>query len=172
MTEIDRYLETEPTLTRAVVCFLELEDKVLLGLRKKVSFGLGENLIAGIGGKVGDKPENKNETNREGLIREVKEEIGVKIKEFKDMGRVRFLFPNKPKWDQDVKVYLVSKWEGEPQKTEEIVPQWYKKDQLPKKQMWDDNLLWVPKVLKGERVNATFIYDENNQKVIEYIFED
>jgi 8-oxo-dGTP diphosphatase len=171
MTEIERYLETEPVLTRAVVCYLQDGEKVLLGLRKKVSFGLGENLVAGIGGKVGDTLENQGESDEEAAVREIEEEIGVKVKKFRDIGRVRFLFPNKPKWNQDVRVYLVDEWEGEPQETEPIAPKWYEKDKLPEKQMWDDNRLWLPKVLSGEIINAVFMFDENNQMVKEYFFE-
>lgn len=167
MKEIERYLQLNITYTSAVVCYLKQNDEVLLGLRKKVSLGLGENLIAGIGGKVGDNPEIKDETFSEALIRECREEIGIKITSFEEMGKVRFIFPHKPKWNQVVKVYVVSKWEGIPQETEAIKPLWYKIDELPKEQMWDDNSYWVPKVLSGEKINIVFLYGEDN-KVKEY----
>ena len=75
--EIEKYLKTNPTFARAVVCYLLRGDEVLLGLRKLVSFGLGKNLVAEIGGKVGDIPENQGESDEEALTREVKEKIKV-----------------------------------------------------------------------------------------------
>lgn len=171
MTEIDKYLETEPLLTPAVVGYLQIDGKVLLGLRKKVSFGLGENLVAGIGGKVGDTPENEGETNDDALVREIKEEIGVTIKHYKDMGRVRFLYPAKPKWNQDVRIYIIDEWEGEPVETDAMRPTWYDQNELPESQMWEDNRIWLPKVLKGEAVDAIFMFDNDNQKVAEYVLK-
>lgn len=52
MSEIDKYLNQVETLMKVVVGYPVKETRVLLGLRKKVSLGLGENLISGIGGKV------------------------------------------------------------------------------------------------------------------------
>lgn len=170
MEQIRAYLESSPVFTPAVVCFIRRGNEVLLGLRKKVSLGLGENLISGIGGKVGDSPEIQDESNQDALIREVREEIGVIVREFREMGRVRFIFPHKPLWNQDVRVYSVSQWEGIPQETDAIKPIWFAEGQLPVHRMWHDNGFWLPKVLAGESVNAVFLFGEDN-KVIESLFE-
>lgn len=172
MTEIERRLKEGVNFIPAVVCYLLQGDRVVLGLRKKVSFGLGQNLIAGIGGKRGDTPETEKETDEEAARREIEEEIRVKVKVLREMGRVRFIFPNKPKWNQDVVIFLIDTWEGEPQETEAILPSWYKLDQLPIGQMWDDNHFWLPQVLAGQKVKATFLFDEDGQKVVEYVFEE
>jgi len=156
--------------TPAVVCYLTDGSKVLLGLRKRVSFGLGENLISGIGGKVGDKPEYRNETPLEALRREVLEEIGVTIGNTTERGKVRFIFPHKPKWNQEVTVYVVETWVGDPFETEDIKPMWFDADALPKDRMWDDNSYWIPAVLSGECVDGVFLFDENN-KVKEYTLD-
>ena len=170
MSEIERLMSQGVVFGPAVVCYFMKGDKVLLGLRKKVSLGLGKDLYAGIGGKVGDSEELKNETPEEALIRETFEEIKAKILKFKKMGRVRFIQPTKPQWQYDVVVYVVDEWEGEPQETTVIKPVWFDTSNLPISQMWDDNLYFVPKVLSGEEVNAIFLLDENS-KVTEYIFE-
>lgn len=171
MGEIERHLSSGIVFVPAVVCFLRRGDEILLGLRKKVSLGLGENLIAGIGGKVGDKPEYQNETPEQALAREVLEEIRVTIRVYRRLGRVRFIFPHKPKWNQDVWVYVVYEWEGEPQETETTKPLRFDPKRLPTSQMWPDNLYWVQRAANGEKIGTiTFLYDENG-RVVEHICE-
>lgn len=170
MAGIDEYL-ARTTFTPAVVGYLRDDGRVCLGVRKKVSLGLGKNLIAGIGGKVGD--EVADETPEEAMNREADEEIRVKILEKQWMGRVRFIFANKPpdsKWNQDVRVYSVTKWEGTPNETESTKPVWFATSAIPWEQMWEDNEHWLPKVLAGQSVNAIFLFVEDN-KIGEYRFE-
>ena len=172
-SEIDRHLAVV-TLTPAVVGYLRDGDKVCLGVRKKVSHGLGENLIAGIGGKVGDTPEIQNETPEEAIDREANEEIGVKVMEKQYRGRVRFIFSHKPpdsKWNNDVKVYSITGWKGSPTETESTKPLWFSINDIPWKNMWEDNEHWLPKVLSGQQVDAVFLFSDDN-KIVEYRFEE
>lgn len=165
---IENYLKTDPVLTRAVVGFLLIDDKqVILGLRKKVSFGLGANLISGIGGKVGDVEGLENETVDEALKREVREEVGLSITGYQKVAEITFLFPQKPKWNQFVVAYLVNKWHGELTETDVIKPVLFEQDQLPVDSMWDDNRYWVPLVLLGKQLKATFLYGPDNKTVLE-----
>ncbi|HEX2994411.1 MAG TPA: NUDIX domain-containing protein [Anaerolineales bacterium] len=162
------------TFTQAVVGFLRDGNRICLGIRKKVSSGLGENLIAGIGGKVGDAPEIQDETPASAMDREANEEIGIRILEKQDMGRVRFIFTHKPldsKWNQDVTIYSITKWEGAPSETESIQPVWFDLDGLPWERMWADNEYWLPRVLAGQHVDAVFLYSDDN-KVADYRFEE
>jgi 8-oxo-dGTP diphosphatase len=158
-------------LVQAVVGFLVKDDMILLGLRKKVSFGLGENLIAGIGGKIGDSSETAHETPEEALKREMEEEIGVKIILCRKVARLRFIWPHKPNWGQDVVAYIVDAWEGEPKETEAIKPMWFPKKELPQDRMWDDNAFWLPKIIVGERIYAAFVFDADS-KVCQYSMDD
>lgn len=169
MSNIESYLLYKPVLTKAVVGYFLKEDKVILGLRKQVSFGLGENLISGIGGKVGDSPEIIGESDEQAMMREAEEEIGVKIKKLHKVGEITFLFPNKAKWNQFVIAYIIKEWEGEPQETDVIKPLRFQLNELPFERMWADNQYWVPHVLSGKTINATFLYADDNKTVQEYI---
>lgn len=62
--------QIEKTATRAIIV---TENKVLLGKRGR---GVGENRYALIGGKI-----DEGETPEESVIREVKEEIGLELKD-------------------------------------------------------------------------------------------
>ena len=173
MEMIDKLLASV-TFTPAVVGYLREGQKVCLGVRKKVSAGLGENLIAGIGGKVGDSLEFQNETPDHAMDREMSEEIGVKVLAKQEMGRVRFIFSHKPPdslWNQDVTIYSITKWEGIPSETESIHPIWFDEREIPWERMWEDNQHWLPKVLAGQRVDAIFLFSDDNQ-IAEYRFDE
>jgi 8-oxo-dGTP diphosphatase len=173
MNKIDKFLGSV-IFTPAVVGYLIKGDKVCLGIRKKVSLGLGENLIAGIGGKVGDTIEIKNETVSMAIDRELNEEVGIRVIKKQEMGRVRFIYFHKPKdskWNQDVRIYSVTKWKGEPTETESIKPVWFDINNIPWKLMWADNIYWLPKVLSGKKINAIFIFS-NDQEIMDYRFDE
>lgn len=170
MSKMHEYLEMHPPQTRAVVGYFVRGDEVLLGLRKHTETGLGQNIIAGIGGKVGDLAGLEHETPEEAFVREVQEEIVVMPTRYHVAGRVIYLIPHKPKWSQEVTIFLVDEWEGEPQETGAIKPVWFKRDQLPESQMWPDNLITIPLVLARKAIRGTFLYNE--QGVEEYELEE
>jgi len=49
-------------------------------------------------------------------------------------------------------------------------PQWFKIADIPFDQMWPDDILWMPRVFKGEFVKGSFMFDKD-QKISEYYFE-
>jgi 8-oxo-dGTP pyrophosphatase MutT (NUDIX family) len=98
------------------VTFLLRGTEVLLGLKKQ---GFGKHYLLGIGGKV-----ENGETIEEAAKREVVEEISVLLPEIQKVGVLNFYFPHiaDGSWNQQVHVYSATKWEGEPQESEEIKP--------------------------------------------------
>ena len=133
--------------------------RVLLGY-KKAGFGAGK--YNGFGGKV-----EEGETIAGATVREMHEETGVHVRlsDLERVGHLTFLFPYKPDWEQAVHVYTARTWEGIPQESDEMAPAWFKVEDIPYDQMWDDDVYWLPRVLAGERVRATFIYQADNQTV-------
>ena len=134
-------------------------NQILLGLKKK---GFGAGKIVGIGGKV-----EVGETIAAAALREVQEEIGVLIeqKELSAKGVLRFRFPTKPSWNQDVHVFTVSKWQGQPRESEEIQPIWTSTLEVPYQKMWDDARYWLPKLLQGQSVSAMITFAEDLETV-------
>lgn len=127
--------------------------------------GFGEGKWNGSGGKVGNKEEFKDETVEEGAIREVKEEIGIAVKKLEQVADIFFRFPHNPDWDQHCHIFLIHEWEGELSESEEMRPQWFSIDSLPFEKMWNDDPIWLPRVLKGERLAAYFDFNENNEVI-------
>jgi len=155
MKKIQNYLRTDPDFVLATVGYIVRAKELLLGVRKRVSSGLGESLIAGIGGKL-----EAGETDEQALKREFLEEVAATVTSYRLMGRATYLFPHKPKWNQKVSIYVIDGWEGEPQETDDVRPVWVQRATLPKDNMWPDNLYTIPLVLAGKTIEGVFLYNE------------
>ena len=127
---------------------------------KKARFGAGK--YNGFGGKV-----EEGETIAEATAREMREETGihVRLEDLERVAHLTFLFPYRPEWEQVVHVYAARTWAGAPQESDEMAPAWFKVEDIPYDRMWDDDVYWLPRVLAGERVRATFTYRADNQTV-------
>ena len=151
-------------LTSTCLCLLARTGadgtrEVLLGY-KKTGFGTGK--IVALGGHV-----EPGESAAEAAAREVKEESGIRVApgSLTRAAHLTFLFPAHPSWDMEVDVFAAADWSGEPAESEEIRPEWFKVAALPFGQMWDDAPRWLPPVLAGERLSATFTYADDNATV-------
>ena len=164
-------------MKKATLCLLVKENQgskeILLAMKKR---GFGAGKWNGVGGKLDPQKGDRNVIDA--AIRETEEEIGVKIKELEKVAVLNFYFPNVAKekeWDQEVHVFLVKDWEGEPGETEEMAPKWFKKSEIPFKEMWADDELWLAYVLEGKKLKADFIFsteetiDKHNIKFVEEI---
>lgn len=147
-------------MKKAVLVYLVKKNKVLLGFKKR---GFGEGRWNGVGGKL-----EKGETSKKAAIRETKEEIGIEIKSLELVAKLRFIFPEKSEkqvYNQDVDVFIVTEWEGGIIETEEIKPEWFKINNLLFEDMWEDDRYWLERVLKGERLECEFYFDDNERIV-------
>ena len=106
-------------MKQTTLCLLIKDDKSLLAMTKR-SFGVGR--WNGAGGKV--DLEEGDKSILDAAIRETKEEIGVEIKNPEKVGLFHFKFAEKEKegWNQDVTLFVVKEWIGEPVESEEMAP--------------------------------------------------
>lgn len=134
--------------------------EVLLGFKRT---GLGLGRLVGIGGKV-----EQGETLVEGAVREIHEETGLVVDgaDLTAVGVLDYLFPDEPSWSQRSHVFVGRVWQGEPVETDEIVPAWFRVDQVPFARMWDDAKRWLPGVLDGGRVAASFTFGPDLATVV------
>jgi 8-oxo-dGTP pyrophosphatase MutT (NUDIX family) len=149
------------------LCFLLREDEVLLGL-KKIGFGKGK--WNGIGGKV-----EEGETFLSGAAREIAEEINVLVKEEHLEKTAEFLFrfveEDEMVREMECHVYCIREWEGDPSESDEMDPKWYKQNDIPFDDMWEDDFHWLPRVLSGEKIRGTFLFHGKEKKMGNFSIE-
>lgn len=147
---------------QATLLFVVQNNKVLL-IRKKR--GLGAGKINGPGGKL-----DAGEAAQQCAHREVNEELCIVINHSANVGRLRFQFIDN--YSIDVQVFIATHFEGTPTETEEAIPLWFNIDDIPYSEMWEDDQLWLSRVLAGEQVDGRFVFDEDRLLTHEVLFKD
>ena len=136
--------------------FLLKEDEILLAMKKR---GFGKGKWNGIGGKVED-----GESIEEALIRECQEEISVTPIDSKKVANLLFdeIHEHERKM-MHVNVFTSRQWHGEPTESEEMKPRWFKQSQIPYDKCWSDDKYWLPQILLGRLIVASFIMSDTSQ---------
>ena len=133
----------------ATLVFVFRDDEILL-INKKT--GLGKGKVNGPGGKV-----EPGETPEAAAVRECHEELDIRVSKLEYCGEHRFQFLDG--YSIHVWVYRTRDFEGIPTESREASPLWTRMDQIPFEKMWEDDKYWLPKVIRGERFQARWIFD-------------
>jgi len=136
----------------ATLVFVIRDDKILL-IRKKT--GLGQGKINGPGGKV-----DPGETPEQCAIRECQEELHIKPHALEYCGRNLFQFVDG--YSIDVYCFRTDGFDGVPTETREALPLWFRLSEIPYDQMWEDDHIWLPKLIAREPFVARYIFDGDN----------
>lgn len=139
-----------PTMS-AVLGFLVKGDEVIL-IHKKT--GLGKGKINAPGGKI-----EKGETAEEAVIREIKEEICLDMKNPVQIAELHFQFTDGLKLH--TKAFVCYDFQGEMCETDEALPFWQKINDLPFEKMWEDDRHWLPLFFRGKKIKAYFTFDDD-----------
>ncbi|MFP3278348.1 MAG: 8-oxo-dGTP diphosphatase [Candidatus Micrarchaeota archaeon] len=143
-------------LRKVTLSFIIKGNEILLAMKKR---GFGAGLWNGYGGKLKD-----GESIYDAAKREVKEEIDIDVKSMKKVGVLDFYFEgDKPDWNQQVHVFLIQEYNGEPKESEEMLPKWFKINEIPYDKMWEDDKFWLPRVIEGHSVYGRFVFGADNK---------
>ncbi len=133
-------------------------DEVLLALKKR---GFGEGRWNGVGGKL-----EPGESIEQALVRECQEEIGVTPTMFEKIGEMLYdEIHNDTRKLMNLHIYFATEWEGNEVESEEMRPQWFKKTEIPYKDMWPADQQWLSRALRGEKLKGKFVLDDSDQVV-------
>ncbi|MDB5265968.1 MAG: hypothetical protein JWM39_681 [Parcubacteria group bacterium] len=137
----------------ATLAIIVQDGKVLLGEKKKGEIGTGT--LNGPGGKL-----DPGETLTECLIREVDEELEIKLDadQLKKVAIITFFAGGEP--DFGVHVYRTQYFEGELKETADMIPNWYDIQDLPFDRMLGSDHMWFKQAVDGESFCANVYYKE------------
>lgn len=143
----------------ATLVFVFRGDEVLL-INKKT--GLGKGKVNGPGGKV-----DPGETPEQAAVRECREELHIEVSNLEYCGEHCFQFVDG--YSIHVWVYRTRDFEGIPTETREAEPLWCNIGHIPYDQMWEDDKFWLPKLIRGEKFQARWIFD--GDRMVDYHIE-
>lgn len=143
----------------ATLVFVVRDERILL-IRKKR--GLGQGKVNGPGGKL-DPGENAVDC----AIRECHEELGITVSGLQCMGEHRFQFVDG--YSIHCWVFRTSEYEGVATETSEAVPLWTDVASIPYGEMWEDDRIWLPMVIRGEPFTARWVFDDD--RMLDYSIE-
>ena len=135
-------------------------DEVLIG--RKLT-GLGAGRAVGPGGKLAP-----GESPAEAVAREVLEETGIVVDPgaLEPRGVVDYTFPTRPSWSQRSFVFVCRSFAGDGAASDELLPEWWPVSSPPLERMWDDARSWLPGVLSGGRIDASFEFGADLSTVV------
>ena len=144
------------------LCFVKKNDQLLLGMKKR---GFGMGIWNGFGGKV-----EEGESIEVAARREMQEESGLEVGDLEKFGIVEFEFENNPEI-LEVHFFKTDDFSGELRESEEMRPQWFAINEIPKEK-WPDDEFWMPLFLEGKKFRGRFMFNqEKSAKIIKYDLE-
>jgi len=145
----------------ATLVFIIRDGKILL-IDKKTGFGKGK--VNGPGGKL-----EQGESPQACAVRECHEELGITVSNLRFCGQHRFQFVDG--YSLLVWVYSSAEFEGVPTETAEARPFWVALERIPYERMWEDDGLWLPMLLRGERFQGRWLFDGDTMLDYELLTE-
>lgn len=125
----------------STICYIEKEGKYLMLHRTKKQQDMNKEKWLGVGGKFEEK-----ESPEECMIREVKEETGLTIKEYKLRGILTFTSTSYE--TEYIYVFTSNNFEGTLIECEEGDLQWVEKEKIRDLNLWEGDLLFIEKIQK------------------------
>lgn len=144
------------------LCIVHQHPNVLLGMKKR---GFGAGRWNGFGGKV-----SLGETIEDAARREMREEAGIELKNLDKVGIIEFEFHGNPEI-LEVHIFKSDDFSGEPIESEEMKPLWFHVDEIPFKDMWPDDIHWMPLFLGGKKFKGKFLFGKSDVILEKELFE-
>ena len=147
----------------ATLCYIQKDNKTLMLLRNKKEKDMHKGKWNGLGGKF-----EEGETPEECVIREVKEESGLKIKNPTLKGFITFPSFNNQTWR--VFVFVAKEFEGKLIESDEGDLKWIKNEEVLNLNLNEGDKIFMKWLNKKEFFSAKLIYEDKKFKDYEVVF--
>lgn len=130
-------------MKNTTLCYIEQDGKYLMLHRTKKENDLNHDLWVGVGGKF-----EENETPEECLLREVQEETGLTLTEFRLCSVITFL---SDQWEGEyMYLFHATGFEGTVQVCDEGDLEWVEKERVLHLPIWEGDRIFLEKMAAGD----------------------
>lgn len=136
-------------MEKTIVCYLIRDNKYLMLYRNKKLIDPNKGKWITVGGHI-----EENETKEEACIREVFEETGFTLLDYKYLGIVHF----RGDFKDDMDIFISHSFSGEMHECDEGELEWFTKDEINNLNMWEGDYLFLDNVFNEENINMTITY--------------
>lgn len=144
----------------STLCYIEKDEKYLMLHRTKKKNDINKDKWLGIGGKF-----EEGESPEECIIREVKEETGLVLKDYQLRCIVTYVSTT---WETEyMYVFTANEFEGDLIECNEGDLQWIDKDKVTELKTWEGDKIFVEKIQK-DNTFFTIKFNYDGEKLVEY----
>ena len=138
----------------ATLIYVIKNDEILMIEKLR---GHGRGKVNAPGGHI-----ELGETPAECAIRELFEEVRLTVLEVEEVANLKF-FDTKNGFSMQGYVFKTCANEciGIPTQTEEAIPFWVDINAIPYDRMWEDDAIWLPRVLAGNYIDAELVFADD-----------
>lgn len=152
-------------MINTTLCYIEKNNKYLMLHRTKKENDLNEGKWIGVGGKF-----EKDETPEECLLREVKEETGLTLTNYKMRAVITFI---SNEWETEyMYLFTADKFAGNLVSCDEGELEWIDKKKIPFLNIWEGDKIFLQKLLEDSTFFTLKLVYEGNKlvesKIVEY----
>ena len=143
-------------MKNTTLCYIERDGAYLMLHRTKKENDLNEGKWIGVGGKF-----EENESPDECLLREVKEETGLTLTDYRLRGIVTFV---SARWETEyMYLYTAHGFEGTLADCDEGVLRWVPKEDVPALPLWEGDRIFLRLLAEDAPFfSLKLVYDEND----------
>ena len=151
-------------MINTTLCYIEKDNKYLMLHRTKKENDVNEGKWIGVGGKF-----EKDETPEECLLREVKEETGLILTEYKLRVVITFISDS---WETEyMYLFTANEFTGELITCDEGELKWVEKDRILNLNIWEGDKIFLKKMIEEDNFFTLKVVYEGD-KLIESVLED
>lgn len=146
----------------STLCYIEQDDKYLMLHRIIKENDINHNKWIGVGGHFEDR-----ESPDDCLIREVREETGYTLTEYKFRGIVTFIYGSGEKeMIEYMHLFTATGFEGEAVLCNEGVLEWVPKDKLLELELWEGDKIFLRLLNEREEFfSLKLVYNEKDELI-------
>lgn len=151
-------------MINTTLCYIEKDNKYLMLHRTKKENDVNEGKWIGVGGKF-----EKDETPEECLLREVKEETGLVLTEYKLRAVITFISDS---WETEyMYLFTANEFTGELITCDEGELKWVEKDRILNLNIWEGDKIFLKKMIEEDNFFTLKVIYEGD-KLVESVLED